>query len=144
MKDENPSNWAFTFSEIKGSVERKENGKKKKKTFKKPFSLEDQTGAQNKSPEFGQIMKNCILPPHPWSSSENSQCSESKRSLKCPPLHANICSSDLVWTSVRPLCVLQCDTCPPHFMDVVTYSRSHSLALTHIFRVPGATLMGSR
>ena len=34
MKDENPSNWAFTFSEIKGSVERKENGKKiLQKTF---------------------------------------------------------------------------------------------------------------
>lgn len=54
MKDENPSNWAFTFSEIKGSVERKENEKKKKKPFKKPFSLEDQTGAQNKSPELAK------------------------------------------------------------------------------------------
>ena len=89
-------------------------------------------------------MKSCILPPHPWSSSENCQCSESKHSLKCPPLHANICSSDLVWTSVRLLCVPHCDAGPPHFMDVVTYSRSHGLALTQIFRVPGATLMGSR
>lgn len=52
MKDENPSNWAFTFSEIKGSVERKENGKKK--SFKKSFSLEDQTGTQNKSPELAK------------------------------------------------------------------------------------------
>ena len=88
-------------------------------------------------------MKSCILPPHPWSSSENCQCSESKHSLKCPPLHANICSSDLVWTSVRLLCVPHCDAGPPHFMDVVTYSRSHGLAVTQIFRVPGATLMGS-
>ena len=39
MKDENPSNWAFTFSEIKGSVERKENGEKKKKTLQKTFFL---------------------------------------------------------------------------------------------------------
>lgn len=37
MKDENPSNWAFTFSEIKGSVERKENGKKKNNPSKNLF-----------------------------------------------------------------------------------------------------------
>lgn len=33
MKDENPSNWAFTFSEIKGSAEREEKGKRKENLF---------------------------------------------------------------------------------------------------------------
>jgi len=37
MKDENPSNWAFTFAEIKGSVEREEKSNKKNKN---PFSSE--------------------------------------------------------------------------------------------------------
>lgn len=118
MKGENPSNWAFTFSEIKRlrgkkrkEKNREEKRRKEKQNYirtKKTLFLEDSTGAQNKSPEFSwrpynvlhalplplaHCCHNDLRPP-------GDLTANTAETLTSAFTAVGICSSDSVWRSV--------------------------------------------
>lgn len=128
MKDKNPSNWAFTFSEIQGSVERKEKRKKKKKpTNLRPWktTLEPKIGpwicwAKYRGTTLSLPYKYCCCDAL-WELSVVGEQNHLKPRSR--PTAIGICSCDPIWTSGQLPSVL-CWVLP---MGQVRWLRSCSL-----------------